>query len=257
MKAFAKVFIILAGLALIGLSVAALVLFTQFDAFGKTALERVLSYASNAPVTIQSIAFLPAKGTMELCGFTVSNPKGFKAVPAMSFEKVSVEFDYATLFSETPTIRKVLVKNGKIDLRYDLGEGSNLARLARHAARFSTDKLLIGSRPTDESVKAEKPEEKGAPRGVHRKFLIQEFRCEGISVTARTDLLPASAVTLELAPFTLSGVNKDRPVTAGEATAIFLRSLLKEALSSKNLLGPAADALRLELDGSPATDRKK
>jgi len=53
-------------------------------------------------------------------------------------------------------------------------------------------------------------------------------------------------VNLDLAPFSLEDLAK-KPVSIGEATGIFLRSVLTETLTLKGLLNPVRDKIQAEL----------
>ena len=225
---------ILTGLALIGLTVSAIFLFMQFNAFGKGALERGLSFAFNAPTSIGSVTCAPAQGVVELHDLCVSNPKGFKEVPAIAFQTVRIEFDYRTLLTETPTIRKVLLKNGKIDLRYDLGSGEQ-PRPDHQAKspRLSKDKLQIETAtpaPSKETPKnaaqSEKPDSNeavpaGAGSVLRRRFIIQEFRCEGATISVASNLLPTMSATVDVPPFSLAGLGEGKGMTAADGDIAF------------------------------------
>ena len=83
--------------------------------------------------------------------------------------------------------------------------------------------------------------------------LLQRTSCEDVTVAMSSNLIPKSGLKVEVAPFTLTEISKDRQISTAEDSAIFIRSLIKETLSAKGLLRPIADLLRGAEDESEST----
>lgn len=232
MRSCLKPLVILVGLGLIVIALGFIVAGARFEAVGRVAAERALRHAFLTEVSVTEVTPLPRSGGFQLHGVTVFNPVGFKEGPAMEFETIDVDLDLLTVFTAVPSINRILVTNPRMHLRHELTEGTNLGTLATHASRF-----------------AARQNDADAPRVARRRFTIRELRCEGAVVVLSTNLLPAS-LNIDIAPFTMTDVSNDRPITTGEAGAIFIRAMLEHTLSTKGLLRPIADLLRREA-GTP------
>jgi hypothetical protein len=244
-KSCLKIIIAAIGLVLILVAIGALLAATQIEKAAKTGIEGTLSHVFMTDVTVESVELSALGQSLDIRGLHVKNPATFKTAAAMEFKRVLVEVDGKTLFSRTPTIKRVLIKEPIMHLRYELAEGTNLGMLAKHAGRLAEAEDSQDETPE----KPAKEEEPGARIG----FRVEELRCEGAKVALSTNLIPLSGVELDVADFTLNNLSKDRPVTTAETCAIFIRSLLRETLSVKGLLRPVADRIRKETH-EPAPD---
>ena len=86
----------------------------------------------------------------------------------------------------------------------------------------------------------------GPSDGPGREFIIQELRCEGATVAMSSNLVPSSGVKVEVAPFTMTEISNSQPISTADLSAVFIRSLIRQTLSTKGLLRPIADLLRGE-----------
>lgn len=230
MRGCLKVATIAVGVTLIGVAVLALSLVFRADAYTKRALERTLSYVTATDLTLDRIRMLPLQESIEIRRLAVGNPQPFKKGPAIEVKRILIRFDLRTLLSRAPTIRQVLLQGVRIHLRYRVGEGTNLGSLARDAAARG------------------KTVDPDAPRGARRTFVIKEFRCEDAHVSLSTNLVPLASAGFTLAPFSLKDPDRS-PVTVGQVTSLFLRSVLRETLTLKGLLSPLVSLIHDELSG--------
>ena len=242
MRSCLKTLMIGTGILLILVAVAVILAVTQLKTVARTGIERSLGIAFLTDVSLEDVDVGLRDGRLELHNLVVGNPASFRSGPAMEFETVTVDMDLKTVFSQTPTIDRIVVRRANVNLRHELADGTNLAMLARHASRFSKG----GGKGEAESAF----EEAG---GLGREFIIKELRCEDVTVAMSSNLIPKSGLKVEVAPFTLTEISKDRPVSTAEVSAIFIRSLIKETLSAKGLLRPIADLLRGAEDESEST----
>jgi len=117
-----------------------------------------------------------------------------------------------------------------VNLEYAADDGVNLAALLRETERTGLE------RTADQ------------PRGVRREYLVKRLTCEGARIEFTTGMTPGSTMGLDIAPFTLEDVSREHPVTAGQLSAIVMKSHLKESLTFKGLFRPIGEYLQKELD---------
>ncbi len=226
-----------AGILLILVAVLLILAATQLKTVVRSGIEKSLSIAFLTDVTVQDVDIKLHEGHIEIHNLVVNNPASFRAGPAMEFGTVIADVELKTLFSRTPTITRVVVKDAYVNLRHELAEGANLLMLARHAGRFSKSE----GNGEDGSATA-------APDGSGREYIIKELYCETTTVAMSSNIIPKSGLKVEVEPFTLTGISQERPVSTAEISAIFIRSLIKQTLSTKGLLRPIADMLRGEAE---------
>ena len=232
MKTALKLVAAAVGLVLIAAALVVIALVIQADTYAKGVVERTLSYVMQAELKADRIRVLPLRYSIEITGLTVANPPPFKAESAIAVQRLTLRFNPRTLFSSAPAIRQVLVQGAQVRLRYRLGEGTNLGALAKQAA-------IRGKAP-----------DPAAPEAARRVFVVKEVRCEKIKLSVSANVIPLASAGLEIAPFTLENLG-DKPVTPGDITALFLRSILRETLTLKGLLSPVISLLKNESADAP------
>ena len=238
MRSCLKTLMVSIGIVLILIAVLLLLAATQLKTVARGGIERTLSLAFLTDVTVEDVDIVLQEGHVELHNLVVGNPASFRSGPAMELGTVVADLDLKTLFSATPTIRSIVVRDVHVTLRHELAEGANLAMLARHASRFSK---------RDEAEGGEGSEPAASPSdGPGREFIIQELRCEGATVAMSSNLVPSSGVKVEVAPFTMTEISNSQPISTADLSAVFIRSLIRQTLSTKGLLRPIADLLRGE-----------
>lgn len=231
MRSFLKFLITALGLVLVLIGVGAVLAGLQAERTLKSGLERTLSYVFLAEATVETVDVAFLERSVEVKGLTLANPANFREGTAIQCDSIVATIDPRTLISDNPTITKVMLEGTTLNIRYELGDGTNLKQLAENAARLSGE------------------EDATAPRGARRSFLIEELRCEGAQVELSANVLPASSMSMEVAPFVLADVGDDRPITTAELSVVVLRSFLRETMSFKGLAKPVVDLLRREFKG--------
>jgi len=225
LKGCLKPAVTLVGIALILGAVATLLLASQADTYLKWGVEKAVTKAAGAPAHIERFEILPMRQSVLIEGLVLDNPAGWKAEPALDVKSVLVNFDAKTLFSENPRIRSIDISGATANLRYDLARGINLDQLAKAAAKHASGEPI---------------------HALGRRFQVDACRCRDVKLCVAGGLLPGKMVSLDLAPFTLEDLAK-KPVSIGEATGIFLRSVLTETLTLKGLLNPVSDKIQAEI----------
>ena len=215
MKSTIKLVMTATGMVLIVVGVAAILLLPYAESVLRQRLERILAEAVGAPVHIDAISFSPLKQCLDLNGFTIDNPEGFKKGAAFVSERIRLEFDPRSLFDRAPVIRDTRIEGAEIFYRHEIGKGVNIKKLSEHA-----DAFLATER--------------------NRRFVLEEVHCDNAKVHFSTNLIPKARIGLNLVNLSLKNVADAHPITALDATAIILRSITHEVLTLRGLL-PSSD----------------
>lgn len=221
-KGCLKGVLIAVGTVLILAAVAALLLLTRAGTYTTDIVADALTRAAKVEVRVDEVRILPLRRTVEIQGLTLMNPPSFKPKPAIEVARLALQVDLRTLFSTSPRVEQAVVDGAHVHIRYKLGKGTNLGALATRASEAGEEA---------------------------RSFVIDEFRCQGAKVSLSANVVPVSSLSFELAPFALSGDVGTRPLTTGELTAIFLRTVLHETVTVKGLLRPVGNLIRDEIRG--------
>lgn len=225
MKGCLKPAVTLVGIGLILGAVASLLLASQADTYLKWGVEKAVTRAAGTPAHINRFQILPVRQCILIEGLALDNPAGWKAEPALEIKSVLVNLDAKSLFSENPRIPSVEIRGATVNLRYDLARGLNLTQLAKSAPKPAPAKPI---------------------QALGRRFQVDACHCRDVKVCLAGGLLPGKIVNLDLAPFTLQDL-ANKPVSLGEATGIFLRSVLTETITLKGLLNPVREKIQAEL----------
>jgi hypothetical protein len=150
----------------------------------------------------------------------------------MEFGRIHVAFDPATLLDGPPVVKEVVLHDARIHLRYEVGEGTNLSCLDRNAARLLGEKKETGR------------------AGARGSFVVKSFRSEAARLDVSANLAPVASLGMDIAPFAMSDLSRDAPVSTIDMCVLFVRSVLREAVTVKGLVGPLAD--RFHADSSSA-----
>lgn len=231
MKAVFRFLVTAIGLLLIVLAIGAILASTQAGAFADAAFERMLGYIYQTDVTIEHVVFLPRDRAMVMQGVTIHNPPPFKEGPAIEIGELLVRADATTLVSAKPTVHEVVMKDAEFRIRYEVGRGTNLGKLDENANRFNTTSF-----GTSEPILAK------------REYVIKSFRSEAAKLDLSANFIPGSSLTLDIAPFTLEELSSSTPVSTTQMGSLFIRSLLREAITVRGLMKPIADRLNEELE---------
>ena len=225
LKTLIKLILIPIGVILILIGLGAALLAVQGGPMLKEDVEEALSGAFGTKFTIESVRVTPFPGVLEITGLAVINAEPFKAKEAIRFGRIVIDFKPRTLLSRTPTISCITFDETEVYLRYKVTKGTNLTHLATRAVQRS--------------------EEAKGDEG--RRFIIEEVRCDGAKLKFSGMLSPLAPANMEVAPFSFENPS-DEPVTTGQVTAIFMRSLLMEVVTLKGLLRPVGRTMRNETE---------
>ncbi len=230
MKGPLKFAAITVGMVLILIAILALVAATQLDKIVEPALEYALTESMGSAVEIESMRVAPFAHSLIIENLTVSNPEGFRKGPAVKFGTIRIKLNPKSLITGTLIIGEVLIENTELEIRYELGKGTNIGKLTKDGPEQTED---------EESDKEDEQEDAWG-------FMIRELRCEEAKVKLTSNLVPLSSIRMNVAPFTLTEIGPDRIVTSHEVTAIVLKTIMTETLGLKGMIRPVANLIRGE-----------
>jgi hypothetical protein len=216
------------GLVLIGIAVALILLSSPLMDLARKRIESAIATHYGTTASIDALRLAPLDGGIELVGIKLYNPEPFPREPAIECGRILLCADPATIFSSAPTFADVVIEEPKVNLRYDLGKGTNLGALLRHsdtAQAASTD----------------------AEQAKQRKFFLQDYFARDAQVTVTSNAILDTSLPFEVPAFRVKEVATEQAVSAFEASRIFIRSLLLEAVGLNGLLEPVAEMLGTEL----------
>lgn len=223
---FVRCIVVPLGILLILPALFAIVGAVQLQRVGKPGLEKTLSYVLNTKVTIESVTLDPFHRTVSILGLAVANPEEFKEGTAIRLERIVIRPDLPSFLSATPTIQEVILEKPTLFLHHEIGKGTNLNALSTRASEVM------------------KKVDLDAPKGAQRTFVVKSLRCDGGRATLSANLIPGQSADIEIAPFTLTELSSDKPVSTAEISEVFIRTVVENNVTLKNVLQPVAERLR-------------
>lgn len=236
MQSFFKVALTTIGLVLILIGVVGVLVLTQAQDLLTKTVDEVLTKSFGSSATVKSVSLSPSNRALVLHGFALANPAGFEAADALRCRRIVVRVKPRTLLRDTPVIEMLDIEDVDINFHYEKGLGTNVAALARALAERA-----------DEDTPA---------------FKLEKLRCRGARLHLDANFIPTESLATMIVNIRLENLSHGAPITAAEATSLFLRSVLAETLNIEGLLRPVSKNIRAEVDGlstrdaspNPATD---
>ncbi len=226
MKTLLKTVMIPAGLLLLAIAVTAILLSTQIEGLIRAQLETRISHILGADMRVEKIRILPARLGIELQRLAVKNPPSFKQGDTLVCQRVLVRPDWRTLFARTIVLNEIILNGLDVNLRYKVGEGTNLGYIRKQAAN------LAATQPVQ------------APG---RMLLVKALRSAPSDFHMSSVLTADLPVTVHVEPFTLNNVGEGQPISTAKLASIITRTLMMEALTLKGILRPVVNLLREEV----------
>ena len=214
----------LIGLLLIAIAIGGIVLFTQMEGTARRFLEAQASQVFDAEVKIGRLTWTLSNPGVLLEDISIQNPEGFADKPAYTCDAVHFRFRPETLFSENPAIATMEVIGSKANLDYTLGKGTNLGHLAQNATEYE-----------EEHATTPQPFWK-------RDIYIDQFKSDPTSLK-----VGPGPLKMEVPAFSVDRDEADGPVPAVNASALFLKMLVKEVVTLRGIIRPVADLLKHEM----------
>ncbi|MGI6087361.1 MAG: hypothetical protein ACOYCD_05345 [Kiritimatiellia bacterium] len=205
----------------------------------KTAVNRIGPRVLGVPVELDHAAISLLRGTVDLGGFRIGNPKGFATPHLMTMQSFSVELDTASIMSDTLTIRHIHINDPKITFEQSL-VGNNIGALLKQLE--SQEK-----KPQPEKApSAEKPKPDADAPG--KKVVIEDFQLRGAQINVSLPGMSDKAVPVPLPPIVMADIGKESggaSITEIITRVIqgILEGVTKAVTASAGLLGDGAKLL--------------
>lgn len=208
MKAFIKFGFIALGLALILAGVAALLLLTQAEGYGRGILEDRLAAVLRVPVHIERLSFAPVRHAADIHGLAIENPSSFKGGMAIEAARVTLQFDPTSLFSKQWVVQQIRFEGLDVRYRHELGDGTNLAALLAAAAEADT------------------PESPG--------LVYKELACDAAKIHFSTNMIPGVSAGIRVVRIHETDLEGGLPLTGRQISALILKCLLRQTIRLKD-----------------------
>lgn len=187
------------------------------------------------PVTLADAHFAPLRGRLMLDRLHIGNPEGFKTDSLFDVDRVEIDLDPKSLFTDTIVVRRVRINAPKITLERGLKK-SNLTALLEN---------LQG--PAKNREPAEKPaskKEDSATAGKPgKKVVIDDFVVSGGQVNLSVTLAQGLAASVALAEIHMTNVGREEGATGlgvPDIVRILLTTIVKSVLQTAGNVGGAA-----------------
>ena len=154
------------------------------DAIIKTAVTKIGSAVTGTKVEMDSFSS-SFGGTVELTGFRVANPEGYRDPYAFQVAQVRVGVDVGSLFSDKIEVREVLISGTKVNFELKLNGSSNLTDIKQNVETFAGEG---GGQPeSPDQPAAQEPE--AAREAAQKKVVIRIVKVEGTELSVSSSLL--------------------------------------------------------------------
>jgi len=214
---FIRFFMIVTGLALIGIGVASVVLAPKWEPVLRKDIESKLGGLLGTEVHIGSLRPAWLEAAVALENVTIKNPPNFKAGDVMQCARVLIQPEALTMFSKSPSIACVTLEGMSLRLKQTLADGSNLDYLKQRA---------------DNAVQLATTKADG--------LVVKEVRAENTQV----EVVQGDAVAgMDLKPLALGaiGIRSPEAQRAALSMAGFIETLVKQSAEMQGVVQPLVD----------------
>ncbi len=187
------------------------------------------------PVTLDHARFQPLRGHLTLSKLHIGNPEGFKTESLFDVERVEVDLDPQSLFTDTIVVRRVIINAPKITLERGLKK-SNLTALMEN---------LQGPPPAKTPGEKPAPEknETAADQKSGKKVVIEDLKVTGGQVNLSVTLAQGVAASIALAEIRMTNIGREEGATGlgvPDIVRIILTTIVKSVLQTAGNVGGAA-----------------
>lgn len=191
---------------IIAISIAAIITLTMIlDGVVKSNIETTASDLLKTEVRVSNVDLSILTGSGNIYGFVVQNPKNFSDQPAIIFDKVYIELNLWSLFTDQIRIKEMTIESPNL-LFEQRGFGANL-------------KTLVDNMNTEDGEPSE------------TQLIIQHLLIDNSTVQVSTSIDRERSVKTEIGKLELHDVGKQSSYTARETTREILRPLLEKAMA--------------------------
>ncbi len=226
------------GGLLILLVVLVVILSIYLGSIVKLTVEKGGSALVGVPIKLEKVQFRLLRGYVQLKGFELGNPEGYKTDNAIRVGEITVDLAMRSLLSDTIEISRVYVNAPEITYEVGLGE-SNIGRIMKQMAG------------KEQQAEAKAPADKpAAAKGEGKKVVIDDFLIENGKVKLSTTAAMGAAAPIPLPAIHLTGIGREEGKQGATplevATRIFgaiAGSVTDVATGALKLLGKGAAAV--------------
>lgn len=224
-----------------------LILAVSIGKIVETAVRTVGPKVTGTRVELASVHTALLRGYVNLNGFKVGNPEGFKEPDIFVLEKFVCTVPPASIFSDKIIIEEVVIDGMKFNYEPNLSGGSNLAVLQKHIESFTGADQPAKKKPEAEEKKPK--EEKPA-----KQILIKKIVVKNVEMSFSNQMLNTT-MTLPLPDITITNVGDGKTIV--ESMQSFFVELAKSAGRALASSGKAVgDAALKSLDAIGAEGQK-
>jgi hypothetical protein len=220
LKAAIKFIMTLTGLLLIGANIGTVVLLTQFEGLLRTGITRQAGQILQGEVHLEAVRIDWSRQALEFRGISVFNPKGFIDREALRIGSAWVRPQWLAIFSRTPVIDQVVIREARIQLQYDEGLGTNLGAMMAHAQAWSDQ------------------QDRGEAWVLGRPVTIREIVCDPVSLTMNA--------------FTTANPAGEEAVSGARAIHLVLQGMAKQLGAIDGVVNFVKETVALEASPSSA-----
>jgi hypothetical protein len=132
MKRALKIVLVLVAVLVVLLVVIGIVVVASLDKLVKAGVEKGGSYALQVPVKLDAASISVFKGRASLTGFSVANPPGYGAGPALAFGEVTAEIKPMSVNKDPVDIPEIVVRKPAVAIEGTLTGDTNVGQLKKN-----------------------------------------------------------------------------------------------------------------------------
>ena len=185
------------------------------------AVETAVPGMTGTAVEIASVSVKPFDGHLQIKGFVLGNPEGYKTEHAISFGEFTVALDLCSVFSDTIQIHEIIIRKPEIVYDFTLRE-SNLGAILKNLNK------VAGKSEADEE---------SAESTSSKKVTIDHLLIEGARVVVSSKLISGVKAPIDIPTIEMKDIGKGGGVDAALALAHVFKELTKSVVVAAGELG--------------------
>ncbi len=215
MRGKRKILIIIAGVLVVVIASAIILILTNIDSIIKAAIEKYGSEATKTAVRVSSVKIHLTSGEGAIAGLTVANPRGFSSPYVFRLGKISTRIDTRTITSSPIVIDEIRIAAPQVTYEMNAAGASNIS-------------LLKQNLQTPAASKPKKTREEKKATGAEKRVIIKRFIIESGGIEVRIAALGDKTQTVTLRRIELSNIGKPGGATPAQVSQQVLSALLDE-----------------------------
>jgi uncharacterized protein involved in outer membrane biogenesis len=187
------------GLLAVFLILVVLVVIVAFSlgAIVKRGVERIGPSATKVEVKLKAAEVWLVGGRVQLNGFFLGNPPGYKSPSAMSVDSVTVSVKPGTVFSDKLVVDTINVKRPVITLEGGLTD-NNLKKIEKNLDDYIGTSSGPGPTSPNATTAPNTTAPPGSPAKRERKLQVNDFVISGAKLELNSVLLGGKTITLSI-----------------------------------------------------------